>query len=199
MKKFLTLSLLVCAACTTLRNTSTVRNAATLAPSGKEQPKEMVLNQGSKATGAGRKGVAFNHETHSLMKYSADGKSVIGCAECHHTDAPAGTLKGEFTTDDGRKVKFTTSERNAVLTTALLAAPAAAPVKGCRECHAREGEKPAGWPKMPELPNPDGDPDPIPITNVEAYHDNCNTCHKQAKKLNPASRAPNSCAECHNK
>lgn len=156
-------------------------------------------NQGSKATGTGNKAVAFNHETHSLKNYSVDEKPVIGCAECHHTDAPPGTLKGEFTTDDGRKVTFKASERTAALTTKLLEDAGAAPVKTCRECHARDGEKPTGWPKMPEVPNPDGDPDPFPVTNDVAYHDNCTTCHKAAKKLNAAVKAPISCAECHNK
>ena len=199
LKLVCAMSLLIAVtACAALRDAGGVRSAATLV-SSKVQPKEMLLNEGSKATGNGKKAVPFNHETHSLKNYSADGKSVIGCAECHHTDAPAGTLKGEFTTDDDRKITYKTSERTAVLTTKLLEDAAAAPVKGCNECHAREGEKPPAWPKMPEVPNPDGEPDPFPVTNEVAYHDNCNTCHKTVKKRNPATKAPTSCGECHSK
>ena len=176
----------------------TVSSVATM--KSKMQPKKMVLNLNSKVTGPGGKTSPFDHETHSLLKYSADRKSVIGCVECHHTDAPQGTLKGEFTTDDGRKVVFTTSERAVVLTTKLLEDAASAPVKGCRECHARAGEQPTEWPKIPELPNPNEDelPDPLPITNDIAYHDNCNTCHAQARSLDPKSKAPTTCLNCHN-
>lgn len=183
----------------TLAPLGMVASSATSTLKSKTQPKEMVLNQGSTSKSTfGAKAVPFNHETHSLKLYSANRKAVIGCAECHHTDAPKGTLKGELTTIDGRKVTFTSSERDVILTTKILEDANAAPVKGCRECHARAGATPTGWPKMPVLPNlPDEEPALLPIDNEVAYHDNCNTCHNQTKALDKKTKAPTECAQCH--
>lgn len=155
--------------------------------SSKVQPKEVSLNKDAKATGQGSKSVLFTHESHSLKNYSADGKSVIGCAECHHTDQPKAALTGVLKT----------SERDEVLTTASLEKADAKPVKTCRECHAQADVKPASLPANPEVTYPD-ESDPITLTNEEAYHRNCNVCHDTVKKRDPATKAPVTCVQCHN-
>ena len=57
----------------------------------KTQPKEVTLAKDSQSDKYGE--VAFNHENHSIKKYSPDGQSVLSCVECHHTDQPAANLK----------------------------------------------------------------------------------------------------------
>ncbi|MDQ1592468.1 MAG: Class cytochrome family [Pyrinomonadaceae bacterium] len=163
-------------------------NVSTLAAlSSKVQPKEVTLGKDAKATGQGSKSVHFTHEAHATKPYSIDGKSIIGCAECHHTDQPKAALKGVLKT----------SEREEVLTTALLEKADSKPVKTCRECHAQTDIKPASWPANPEVTYPD-DPDPITMTNEEAYHRNCNVCHEGVKKRDAATKAPVTCVQCHN-
>src|SRR6267378_4963059 len=89
----------------------------------KVQPKEVVLAKDSQSDKYGE--VAFNHENHSTKKYSVDGQSVLTCVECHHTDQPAA----------GLKPPLKTSERNVILTGAVLQAADAKAVKTCRACH----------------------------------------------------------------
>src|SRR2546429_5452247 len=74
----------------------------------KTQPKEVTLDKDSQSDKYGE--VPFNHENHATKNYSVDGKSAIACIECHHTDQPASALKPPLKT----------SERDAVLTAALL-------------------------------------------------------------------------------
>jgi hypothetical protein len=118
--------------------------------------------------------------------YSEDGKSVIACTVCHHTDQPKAALTGVLKT----------SERDVALTSDALKAPTAADVKGCRECHAQDGAKPASWPDIPKVEYPDEGE--VVITNEEAYHRNCNSCHDAVKKRDAATKAPTTCAACHN-
>ncbi|MDQ1524692.1 MAG: Class cytochrome family [Pyrinomonadaceae bacterium] len=180
--------LLVLAATLSFAAVTLSGNVSTLAAlSSKVQPKEVVLGKDAKATGQGSKSVHFTHETHSTKPYSMDGKSVIGCTECHHTDQPKAALKGVLKT----------SEREEVLTTALLEKADSKPVKTCRECHAQTDIKPASWPANPEVTYPD-DPDPITMTNEEAYHRNCNVCHEGVKKRDATTKAPVTCVQCHN-
>src|SRR4026209_1462207 len=89
----------------------------------KVHPKELVLSKDSQSDKYGD--VAFNHENHSLKKYSVDGQSVLSCVECHHTDQPAA----------GLKAPLKTSERAVVLTAEALAAADAKPVERWRGCH----------------------------------------------------------------
>jgi hypothetical protein len=181
--------LLVIAATLSFAAVTLSGNVASLAAlSSKVQPKEVVLGKDAKTPGPGNKSVHFTHETHSTKPYSVDGKSVIGCAECHHTDQPKSALKGVLKT----------SEREEMLTTASLAKADAKPVKTCRECHAQTDMKPAGWPANPEVVYPENDPDSTVLTNEEAYHHNCNTCHDAVKKRDPATKAPVTCIQCHN-
>jgi hypothetical protein len=146
------------------------------------QPKEVVLSKDSKDPKG--KPVLLTHEAHATKNYSEDGRSVIGCTVCHHTDQPKMMLSGVLKT----------SERDVVLTATTLAAK---PVASCRACHERTGQTPARWPAIPTVKYPEDD-DPVAITNDEAYHRNCNTCHEAVKKRNPTTKAPTTCAACHN-
>src|SRR4030081_1464729 len=94
----------------------------------KTQPKALTLAQDSQSDKYGE--VAFNHENHTTKMYSIDGKAVIACVECHHTDQPATALKAPLKT----------SERSEALTAKLLEAADAKPVKGCRACHLQAGD-----------------------------------------------------------
>jgi hypothetical protein len=155
---------------------------------GKTQPKTVVLNKDAKTKDPkGRPSVTFSHENHATKNYSADLKSVMGCVECHHTDQPKSALTGVLKT----------SERDEVLTAALLEKADAKPVKDCRSCHAQEGAKPASLAANPEVTYPD-ESDAITLTNEEAFHHNCNTCHEAVKKIKADTKAPTTCAQCHN-
>jgi hypothetical protein len=153
----------------------------------KTQPKTVVLNKDPKTKDAkGKPSVPFNHENHATKNYAADLKSVMGCAECHHTDQPKSSLKGVLKT----------SERDEMLTAALLEKADAKPVKDCRSCHAQEGDKPASLAANPEVTYPE-ESDAITLTNEEAFHRNCITCHEAVKKAKADAKAPTTCAQCH--
>ena len=151
----------------------------------KTQPKETVLSKDSQSDKYGE--VPFNHENHSVKKYSPDGQSVLTCVECHHTDQPAANLKAPLKT----------SERETVLTTESLAVAEAKPVKNCRACHLQAGDdsKP-----MPAVQYPDK-PAPTKLNNEVAYHLNCNLCHDKALVARPTLKGKvpgsNDCIPCH--
>lgn len=151
----------------------------------KTQPKEVVLSKDSQSDKYGE--VPFNHENHSIKKYSIDGQSVLTCVECHHTDQPAANLKAPLKT----------SERAVVLTAESLAAADAKPVKSCRACHLQAGDDSA---PMPAIQYPDK-PAPTKLTNEVAYHLNCNICHDKAIAARPALKGKvpgsNDCIPCH--
>ena len=136
----------------------------------KTQPKEVVLSKDSQSDKYGD--VPFNHENHSIKKYSPDGQSVLSCVECHHTDQPPANLKPPLKT----------SERPVLLTTESLAAADAKPVKSCRACHLQAGDDSA---PMPAIQYPDK-PAPTKLNNAVASHLNCNLCHDKAIAARPA-------------
>jgi len=151
----------------------------------KTQPKEVTLSKDSQSDKYGE--VPFNHENHATKMYSVDGKSVILCVECHHTDQPAA----------GLKAPLKTSERDVVLTAAVLEDAASKPVKSCRNCHLQVGDDSA---PMPAVTYPDK-PGPTKLTNEVAYHMNCNICHDKALAARPALKGKaygsNDCLPCH--
>lgn len=152
--------------------------------------KPIILAKDSEAKdGELKKEAAFDHVKHSTdPKYSVDGKTVAACVDCHHTDQPKAPAGQDYLK------KF---ERKEILTTAELE-KSKQPVKSCRACHFQASAEPTD-----EYP-----PDSISyakeagktatkdkITNEEAYHLNCNTCHEAARKRAPKS--PQACADCH--
>jgi hypothetical protein len=151
----------------------------------KTQPKEVVLDKDSQSDKYGE--VAFNHENHATKTYSVDGKSVLNCVECHHTDQPATALVAPLKT----------SERDVALTAKLLEAADAKPVKGCRSCHLQAGDDSATIPSVTYA----GKTTPTKLTNEVAYHTNCNICHDKAITARPTLKGKvpgsNDCLPCH--
>ena len=151
----------------------------------KTQPKEVVLGKDSQSDKYGE--VAFNHENHATKTYSVDGKSVLNCVECHHTDQPATALVAPLKT----------SERDVALTAKLLEAADAKPVKTCRACHLQAGDDSATIPSVTYA----GKTTPTKLTNEVAYHTNCNICHDKAITARPTLKGKvpgsNDCLPCH--
>ena len=188
MKPLIVLILsLSCIAVVIAGNSSLFANAsATLQEKeSKTQPKETVLAKDSQSDKYGE--VAFNHENHSTKKYSVDGQSVLACVECHHTDQPAA----------GLKPPLKTSERNVILTAAVLQAADAKAVKTCRACHLQAGDDSAPIPTVQYADKPAA----TKLTNEVAYHINCNVCHDKAIAARPALKGKvpgsNDCVPCH--
>ena len=151
----------------------------------KTQPKEVTLSKDSQSDKYGE--VPFNHENHATKTYSIDGKTVIACVECHHTDQPLTALKPPLKT----------SERDVVLTAKLLEAADAKPVKSCRVCHLQAGDDSATMPSVTYA----GKTAATKLTNEVAYHTNCNICHDKAIAARPALKGKvpgsNDCLPCH--
>src|SRR5688500_6305711 len=104
MRKLLIVIALGCAAVVVAGSNSALTTGQDIPKESKTQPKEVVLGKDSQSDKYGE--APFNHENHSTKNYSIDGKAVIVCVECHHTDQPA----------SGLKAPLKTSERDAVLT-----------------------------------------------------------------------------------
>ncbi|MEO7659088.1 MAG: hypothetical protein ABIV48_05690, partial [Pyrinomonadaceae bacterium] len=114
------------------------------------------------------------HDNHAFKNYSPDGKTVVGCVECNHTDQPKSALKPPLFT----------SERDATLTFESWKA-STQKVNECRFCHFQDGIVPDGK-EMPSAKYTDGGKTTTKdLTNELAYHLNCNTCHDAAFKLRP--------------
>ena len=161
------------------------------AAGGKEIPKTFTLATDSQDEHGE---VAFNHDNHAFKNYSPDGKSVMGCVECHHTDQPKSALKGPLKT----------SERDVTLTLAVFQ-QSSQKVNNCRTCHFQEGNVPDGK-EMPQATyTVDGNSVTKELTNELAYHINCNTCHDQALALRPELKSKagfagsKDCMTCHKK
>ena len=186
MRKLLVLIVaLACLAVMVVGSSPAFSGAQDIPKESKTQPKEVVLGKDSQSDKYGE--VPFNHENHATKTYSIDGKSVISCVECHHTDQPASALQAPLKT----------SERAEVLTAKSLEAAAAKPVKGCRACHLQAGDDSAPIPAVTYT----GKTTPTKLTNEVAYHTNCNICHDKAIAARPAlkGKVPGStdCLPCH--
>lgn len=136
----------------------------------------------------------FNHENHSSLKYSPDGKSTIGCTECHHTDQPKSALKPPLST----------SERDVALTLDVWK-KSDKKVSECRACHFQKGDVPEGK-TLPSATYVEGDKSTTKdLDNEIAYHINCNNCHDAAFKLRPDLKKKDGfatgkdCTICHKK
>ncbi len=116
----------------------------------------------------------FDHGTHALLNYSPDGKSVVACVECHHSDQPKSALKPPLFL----------SERDVILTLDTWKV-STQKVTECRACHFQDGDVPDDK-EMPTATYTDGGKSTVKDLNNElAYHINCNTCHDDAFKLRP--------------
>ena len=159
--------------------------AQQLPKESKEQPKKVKLDTDSLDDKWGE--VAFDHENHTTKNYSPDGKALITCVECHHTDQPKANLKPPLVT----------SERNVALTADVLKDAAAAPVKGCRSCHLQAGDDSKPLPVITK------ESKQVKLDNEVAYHTNCFACHDAAIKARPdlanktSGSDPKGCVKCH--
>jgi hypothetical protein len=161
------------------------------AAGGKEIPKTFTLSADSQDEHGE---VAFNHDNHAFKNYSPDGKSVMGCVECHHTDQPKSALKSPLVT----------SERDVPLTLAVFQ-KSEQKVSNCRTCHFQDGNVPDGK-EMPQATYTSGGTSTTKeLNNKIAYHVNCNTCHDQAAALRPELKSKagfatgQDCMTCHKK
>lgn len=162
---------------------NTAANTSTVPPTsgGKSIPKTFTLGADSQSEYGE---ATFDHDLHAFKNYSPDGKSVMGCVECHHTDAPKSALK----------TPYVTSERNEVLTFETWQR-SSQPVTKCRDCHFQDGNVPDGK----TMPKANGKE----LNNQLAYHINCNSCHDAAFKLRPELKThkgfatSKDCAVCH--
>jgi class III cytochrome C family protein len=184
-KLLIVIALLGCVAVIVVGSNSASTTGQDIPKESKTQPKEVTLGKDSQSDKYGE--APFNHENHSTKNYNIDGKGVIPCVECHHTDQPASDLKAPLKT----------SERTAALTAALLATADAKPVKSCRACHLQAGDDSAPLPAVTY----EGKTTPTKLTNEVAYHMNCNVCHDKAIAARPALKgkipASADCLICH--
>lgn len=184
-KLFLLIAALACVAVIFVGSNPAFTASQDVPKESKTQPKEVILGKDSQSDKYGE--APFNHENHAVKNYSIDGKSVVACVECHHTDQPASALKPPLKL----------SERNVALTAAVLQAADSKPVKGCRACHLQAGDDSA---PIPTIQYPDK-PAPTKVTNEVAYHLNCNICHDKAIAARPTLKGKipgsNDCLPCH--
>lgn len=156
-----------------------------------KMPEVIVLGKDSKL-GA----VTFSHAKHNGGTYTIDQSKTIGCVSCHHTAQPA----AEVVKHPPLKTAWP-ADRTTTLTADLFAKDAkAAGVVGCRDCHARAGEKPKLLDAIPEIKH-EGSAALMSLNNQQAYHRTCAGCHTEVKKTVPASKAPiqTQCMMCHKK
>lgn len=164
------------------------QSTATVEAQTKEIPETIILAKEAKFGP-----VSFSHAKHNGGTYSIDGNG-ISCKECHHAAQPA----SELAKHPPLKTAWP-ADRTTTLTAELFKKdPAAAGVASCRSCHARNGEKPVNMPAIPEIKH-ESSTAMITLNNQQALHRNCNSCHAEVKKNNPATKAPTAaqCILCH--
>jgi cytochrome c553 len=133
---------------------------------------------------------AFDHTKHNNSATNTlDGKTLTACVYCHHTEQPSAP---------GDRPYLKRFERKAVLTAEQLEA-SKEPVKSCRTCHFQEAtEATAEYPpNSVKYPKEMGMPPSGKLTNDNAYHIRCLTCHDAAMKRDPKLKAPQACGDCH--
>ncbi len=141
--------------------------------------------------------VTFNHMKHAMEKRSPDGTKQIACVDCHHTAQPA----AEAVKHPPHKTAWP-ADRTTTLTMELLDKDANALGAVCTDCHARADQKPKLLPEIPSVKF-EGSAEPTVMTNQQAFHHSCGTCHDEAVKarpnLDPAPPGSKKCTVCHKK
>ena len=195
MKLFIASAALACFLCVLGCNSSALRSgAASLAAQAGQAPKdEYKLSTDSKKDKAKSLSVPFSHLNHATKNYSVDGTKPVGCVECHHTDQPAAEAAKHPPLKSAHP-----ADRTSTLTAETVKDAKTPKVETCRACHAQDGDKPKIGDAIPEVTY-EGDTDPTVLTNEEAYHRNCNTCHDAATQQRKLTTAPtgNECLKCH--
>ena len=137
-------------------------------------------------------GAAFDHTKHNTdVTHTLDGKTLTACVYCHHTEQPSAS---------GAEKYLKTFKRREPLTAAQLES-SKEPVQSCRNCHFQEAteETKEFPPKSITYPKETGRAPSGKLTNDNAYHIRCISCHEAAGKRDPQLRAPQGCADCHQK
>jgi hypothetical protein len=138
--------------------------------------------------------VTFSHANHTTKNYNIAGTGPVACIECHHTAQPA----SEVAKTPPLKTAWPL-DRTTTLTAELLEKDqSAVGVIACRNCHARAGAKPAVWPEIPQIKH-EASAALITLTNQQAFHRNCASCHDEVAKTRPDVKAPKTqqCMACH--
>jgi hypothetical protein len=165
----------------------------TIPDSSAMQPdKPLILSKDSKDPkwGEFKPEMTFDHSKHNTdVKHTLDGKTPTACVYCHHTEQPTPVAGKPF---------LKKSERSEVLTAAQLET-SKQPVNSCRHCHFQEGTEATDEfpPKSVKYPREMGLPPSGKLTNDNAYHIKCMTCHDAAVKRDSALKAPLGCGDCH--
>ena len=140
--------------------------------------------------------VTFNHAKHNGGAYSISPGVPIACISCHHTARPA----AEVAKFPPLKTAWP-ADRTTTLTAELFAKdPKGAGVAACRDCHARQGEKPKLLDAIPEIKH-EASTTLMTMTNMAAFHRTCTVCHAEVKKTVRLSKGPTQmqCVLCHKK
>ncbi len=139
--------------------------------------------------------VTFSHTNHTTKDYSIDGTGPVACIECHHTAQPA----AEVSKHPPLKTAWP-ADRTTTLTAESIKDPGTPPVVVCRDCHARKDEKPKLLPAIPEIKH-EASTAIVTLTNQQAFHRNCASCHDEVMKQRPTAKAPRTtqCTMCHKK
>jgi cytochrome c553 len=138
--------------------------------------------------------ITFNHATHASKNMNPDGTTPITCVTCHHVEQPA----GDIANDPVLKTVYP-ADRTVKLTAETYKDPATPQVTKCLDCHAQKGTTPKLLPEIPSIKDDKGQA--ISMTNQNAMHRNCASCHDQVVKAKPEIKAPKTmaCVQCHKK
>jgi hypothetical protein len=169
---------------------SSIQPAAAQEPDGHTPPTVIKLALEHKLGS-----VSFNHAAHVTENRNLAGTGPIDCVECHHTAQPA----SELAKHPPLKTAWPT-DRTVTLTAETVKDPKTPGVVNCRDCHARKDEKPKLLPAIPEIKH-EGSAAMITLTNQQAFHRNCASCHDEVIKQRPTAKAPKTiqCTMCHKK
>ena len=141
--------------------------------------------------------IKFNHLDHITKNRSADGTCQIACVECHHTAQPA----AEALKHPPHKTVWP-ADRTTTLTMQLLEKDPNAVGAVCRDCHARADTKPKLLPGIPQVKF-EGSAEATIMTNQQAFHRRCGSCHDAVVKARPDLTPPpptsKKCVACHKK
>ncbi|HEY3025599.1 MAG TPA: cytochrome c3 family protein [Pyrinomonadaceae bacterium] len=159
---------------------------------GKKPPEVITLGAEAKLGP-----IKFNHLEHITKNRSVDGTKPIACVECHHTAQPA----SEAVKHPPHKTVWP-ADRTTTLTMELIEKDPNAVGAVCRDCHAKADTKPKLLPAIPQVKF-EGSAEPTIMTNQQAFHRKCGSCHDEVVKARPDLTPPpptsKKCMVCHKK
>ena len=165
--------------------------------SATQPDKPIILSKDSKDPKYGemKPEAAYDHAKHNTDPlHTIDGKTPTACVDCHHTDQPSAPTKPYLK-------RFEANWKEPL--TAASLEKTKEPVKSCRVCHFQKASPPTAefppksvtYPK--EVAKLIGDTQSGELTNENAYHIRCITCHTVATERDAKLKAPTGCPDCH--